>query len=200
VTLKVVISFPVMKKTLIFTGIVIVILFGLISYGFIHTKSYSPEAEVNFEAEGLNVHITYCRPYKKGRVIFSPAPGALIPYGKVWRTGANAATTFETSQALKFNGKILNAGIYSLWTIPGEQTWSVIFNTEYRQWGLRKWGVDFNGEANRDPKSDALMVDVPSVIQNKEFEQFTISVEKVGEEMEMILLWDKTLVAVPFNK
>jgi Protein of unknown function (DUF2911) len=182
-----------MKKTLIITGSVILIFLAVISYFRYYAKSFSPESEVNYENEGLRVRLTYCRPYKKGRVIYGDH--ALVPYGKIWRTGANEATTFETNSDLKFNGKVLKAGTYSLWTLPGEQTWKIIFNSEYGQ-----WGINFNGEANKDSKDDVLTVEVPAVIQDKLFEQFTIQVEKVGEEMELILLWDKTLVAVPFSK
>jgi hypothetical protein len=81
-----------------------------------------------------------------------------------------------------------------LFTIPEEQSWNILFNTETGQ-----WGVDFNGEANRDPAKDVLSVQALSVQQEKEFEQFTISIERWGEEMQLIFMWDKTLVSVPFK-
>jgi hypothetical protein len=197
-----------MKRNFLVTGVIILILLGVISYYRFHTKSFSPEAEVNFEADGLKVHIRYSRPFKKGRVIFGPPYKKdsvifypLVPYGKVWRTGANEATLFETNADLKFNGKILKAGSYSLWTIPGEQTWTLIFNSEHTGFlHSPLWGIDFNGEANREEKDDVMTIEVPAVTQDKVFEQFTISIEKVGEEMEMILLWDKTLVTLPFSR
>ena len=117
-----------------------------------------------------------------------------MPYDKVWRTGANEATTFQTNKDLQIEGNTLKRGKYTLWTIPGEETWKVIFNSEYGQWGI---GSD--GEANRDPAKDVLTVDVRAVQQEQIFEQFTISFEKVGEDAEMVLIWDKTLVAVPFS-
>ena len=186
-----------MKKLLLITGVLLLVLVGVLAYTrFFYTKSFSPESDVNFEADGLKIHINYSRPYKKGRLIFGEkGQNALVPYGKVWRTGANEATVFETSKDLNIKGKALKAGTYSFWTMPGQQNWTIIFNSEYGQ-----WGVDFNGLSNRDPKNDVLTVEVPSVIQDKEFEQFTISVEKMGEDMEMILLWDKTLVAIPISK
>jgi hypothetical protein len=138
----------------------------------------------------LEVNVFYNRPYKKGRKIF----GGLVPYNKVWRTGANEATTFETNKALNFDGKILQPGKYSLWTIPKENTWTIIFNSQYGQ-----WGINFEGEANRDPSNDILQIEATAVQQNREFEQFTISFEKSGGEAEMVLIWDKTLVAVPFS-
>jgi Protein of unknown function (DUF2911) len=183
-----------MKKFLIFTGIalVVIVIIGAIAMVFIkkNTKSFSPEEGVSFSQNDVTIKVQYNRPYKKGREIY----GGLVPYGKVWRTGANEATVFETSKNIQIDGKPLRAGKYTLWTIPGEETWTVIFNTEVGQ-----WGVNFDGEANRDPEKDALQVMVHSVLQEREFEQFTISFEKTGEEAEMVLIWDKTLVAVPIS-
>ncbi len=186
-----------MKKLLFITGgVLLIIVVVLAYYRFFYAKSFSPESDVNFEANGLKIHINYNRPYKKGRLIFGEQKdGALVPFGKIWRTGANEATVLETNQDLKIKGQTLKAGTYSFWTIPGDQSWTVIFNSEYGQ-----WGIDYNGVANRDPKNDVLTVQVPAVLQDKEFEQFTISIERMGEEMEIILLWDKTLVAIPFSK
>ena len=186
-----------MKKLLFITGVVLLIVVGVLAYfRFFYTKSFSPESDVNLEADGLKIHFNYSRPYKKGRLIFGPqSQNALVPYGKVWRTGANEATVFESNQDLKFNGKTLKAGNYSFWTIPDVQSWTIIFNSEYGQ-----WGVDFNGLSNRDQKNDVLSVVVPAVTHDKEFEQFTISLEKMGEDLQIILLWDKTLVAIPFSK
>ncbi len=180
-----------MKKFLLILGIVLVIVLSALTYfRMVHTKKPSPAGVAAFDAGGVKISVTYYRPYKKGRVIF----GDLVPYGKVWRTGANDATVFETNKDLTIGGNTLKAGKYSLFALPGEQTWSIIFNSESGQ-----WGVGFNGEANRDPANDVLTVDVPSVLQDKEFEQLTISIEKNGEEMELIVMWDKTLVSVPFT-
>jgi Protein of unknown function (DUF2911) len=184
------INIVAMKKTLIISGIVVVVLFGVFTYIRINTKSHSPEANLEFEDADLKVHIFYNRPFKKGRKIF----GGLEPYGKVWRTGANEATYLETNKTLDFGGQLVKPGKYSLWTIPGQQTWTVILNTNYPS-----WGVNFDGNANYDEKFDAMRINVSAVNQEKEIEQFTISVEKVDEGMELIFLWDHTLVAVPFK-
>jgi hypothetical protein len=181
-----------MKKFLIILGIVIVVLAIAVYSMVTRTKSFSPEGDVSFANGDLNISVFYNRPQKKGRVIF--AKEGLVPFGKVWRTGANEATVFDTNKELDFGGKILPKGKYSLWTIPDEQTWKIIFNSD-----IPLWGVDFNGQTLRKPKKDALTIEAPVVIQDKEFEQFTISVEKMGEEMELIFIWDKTLVAAPFT-
>lgn len=180
-----------MKKFLLILSVILVIILGVLTYFRVYyTKSFSPEEQVKFENADLSVQVVYNRPSKKGRVIF----GELVPYGKVWRTGANEATTFETNKDLSFGDKVLKAGKYTLWTIPGEQKWTVIFNSETGQ-----WGVGFNGEANRNAAKDVLSVDAPSVTIEKEFEQFTIAIEKSGEDMELTFIWDKTLVVLPFT-
>jgi hypothetical protein len=181
-----------MKKFLLVLGAILVIILGVLTYfRMFYTKSFSPEDQVRFESGDLRITVIYNRPYKKGRVIF----GELVPFGKVWRTGANEATIFKTNKDLSFgNNRVLKAGEYTLWTIPGEQVWTIIFNNETGQ-----WGVGFNGEANRNPEKDELTTEAPSVSIEKEFEQFTISIEKAGEDLELTLIWDKTLVAVPFS-
>lgn len=179
-----------MKKVLIIGGLVVVAL-GVAFYVIrTNTKSHSPEGSADYKDGNLAIHVSYNRPFKKGREIF----GKLVPYGKTWRTGANEATVFTTNQDLKFGDKELKAGEYSLWTVPGEKSWQVVFNSE-----IPGWGVSFNGEANRNTATDVLVQEVPVVAQDKEFEQFTISVEKAGDGAELILFWDRTLVAVPFS-
>jgi hypothetical protein len=190
-----------MKRFLIFTGIavlVIIILGGIVMF-FMRkqTKSFSPEDKITFSQDSLTINVLYNRPYKKERQIFGESDQGtppLVPYGKVWRTGANEATIFETNKDISFDGKVLKTGKYSLWSIPEEDTWTIIFNSEYGQ-----WGINYDGEANRDPAKDVLQVKANAVKQDREFEQFTISFEKTGEDAEMVLIWDKTLVALPFS-
>jgi hypothetical protein len=182
-----------MRRFLVFVGIgvalVILLFVGIDIMNTRYTKSFSPDETVALDQNGLHVEIFYNRPYKKGRDIF----GKLVPYGQVWRTGANEATTIETNQDLIIEGQVLQKGKYSLWTIPGPETWKVIFNKEHGQ-----WGVNSDGAPNRNPAMDALEVSVHAVQQEKLFEQFTIEFATMENDMEMILLWDKTLVAVPF--
>lgn len=183
-----------MRKFFIFSLLAIALVAAIVAFiGFMqlkNTKSFSPEEEVVFEKGDLTVTVFYNRPSKKGREIF----GALVPYDQVWRTGANEATTFETNKDLIFEGETLKAGKYSLWTIPGENTWTIIFNSEHGQ-----WGINAQGEPNRNPDLDVLKVDVHAVQQDQVFEQFTITFVQSGADAEMILMWDKTLVAVPFT-
>lgn len=183
-----------MRKFLIFSAIGVALVTGLVlliaQIQLKNKKAFSPEEEVFFTDGNLKIKVFYNRPYKRKREIF----GGLVPFGKVWRTGANEATVFETNRTITIEGKKLNPGKYSFWTIPDSTTWQVIFNSQTGQ-----WGINHKGEANRDPMLDVLTVPVHAVKQDREFEQFTISFEKVGEEAEMVLLWDKTVVAVPFS-
>lgn len=112
--------------------------------------------------------VDYSRPSKKGRVIF----GELVPYGKVWRTGANKATTITTDKAITLGGKALAAGTYTLWSIPEAATWQVIFNSK-----MYPWGVNYDGEPQRNPTADVLTVEVPTETLESEVENFTISVK-----------------------
>lgn len=168
----------------------ILLLVGYIQYRKFADKSKSPEDEVVYADGGLRLSVLYNRPYKKNREIF----GKLVPYGKVWRTGANEATIFETNKTITIKDKKLNPGKYSVWTVPDSTTWTVIFNSESGQ-----WGINHKGEANRNPTLDVLSLPVLAVTQESVFEQFTIEFKKVGEEVEMVLMWDNTVVAIPFS-
>ncbi|NOT75441.1 MAG: DUF2911 domain-containing protein [Cyclobacteriaceae bacterium] len=182
-----------MKKILLISGLLVVVLAVIaVIYGFNKTKSYSPESKVVFDDGPLKIRVFYNRPFKKGRTIF----GGLVPYGKTWRTGANEATTFETNQDLMIAGKKLVAGKYSLWTVPNEQNWSVVFNSTIPNWGI---DVMKDGEAARNPDTDVVILDVPVVATQKEFEQFTISLEKSDDMVELVMAWDKTLISVPLS-
>lgn len=187
-------GFNQMKRFLILSAIavaLIIVLVLVVNYVKTkRTKSFSPEDEVVYTDGNLRVRVFYNRPYKKGREIF----GGLVPYKEVWRTGANEATIFETNKTLLIEDKKLSPGKYSLWTIPDSLTWTVIFNSETGQ-----WGINHKGEANRNPELDILTVPVHATTQNREFEQFTITFEKIGNEAEMVLLWDNTVVALPFS-
>ncbi|MBC7389986.1 MAG: DUF2911 domain-containing protein [Opitutaceae bacterium] len=91
----------------------------------------SPPATTTGTIAGSTITINYSQPSVKGRKIW----GELVPYGKVWRTGANEATTFETSKNITVAGQALPAGKYSLFTIPGENEWTIILNNEAEQFG-----------------------------------------------------------------
>lgn len=181
---------PKFLKGLLIGGAVIALIgyFGL-GYMKSQTKKASPEEVNKFLVDGLEVTVDYSRPYKKGRVIF----GELVPYGEVWRTGANEATTITFDQAVKVGGISLPAATYTLWTIPEADRWTVIFNRK-----MYPWGVTYGGEAQRDPVADVAKVEVPVETLPTEMEQFTIAVE--GTPPALTLAWDRTRVSVPMER
>lgn len=109
-------------------------------------KRASPPATATGQINGATITISYGSPSVKGRTIW----GDLVPYDKVWRAGANEATTFETSKDIQVEGKVLPAGTYSLFAIPGKTEWTIIFNKTAKQWGAYEY----------DEKQDALRVKV----------------------------------------
>lgn len=181
-----------MKKVLKWVGIVVgvlaVVLFIAFKFMQANTKKASPEATVNYKKDDTEVSVFYCRPSKREREIF----GELVPYGKVWRTGANEATTFTTNKDLTIGGKTLPAGKYTLWTIPQKDKWTIIFNNK-----MYDWGVSFGGEASREASADVLQVDVPAETVATSVEQFEISFDVT--QPALVLAWDTTKVVVPFK-
>ena len=173
---------PWIKWTLAILVGLAVGLFALFNWFQKKTKSYSPEAVLEYREGNLDIKIFYNRPSKKGRVIF----GELVPYGETWRTGANEATTFDTGTDLLVEGATLPAGHYTLWTVPGEETWQIIFNSKDYPWGVT-WGAT----ASREPEFDAAVVEVPVEKLPEVVELFTIKVE----QGQLKLQWDQTQVS-----
>ena len=155
-----------------------------------NTKSFSPEDTVTFTQDDLVLEVFYNRPYKKDRQIF----GGLVPYGEVWRTGANEATTFFTSKDILVDGSLLPAGKYTLWTIPMEDSWKVIFNSE-----MYPWGITADERPSRVPEYDVLTVEVPSTRTEDSTEQFTIDFTTAYDFIQMNFNWDRTLVRIPIK-
>jgi hypothetical protein len=140
-------------------------------------KPLSPKETVKGKVGAANVEIVYSRPSSKGRTMI----GGNEAYGKVWRTGANDATTIEFDKAVKIEGKDLPAGKYALFTIPNEKEWTIIFNKEHKQWGA----------FNYKQSEDALRVNVPAGKPKSFVETFTISTE--GNKV--ILAWENSEVS-----
>lgn len=142
----------------------------------------SPNAAVSQTIGTTKVRITYGRPSVEGRTIF----GELVPYNEVWRTGANEATTFSVSSDVTIEGEPLSAGTYSLYTIPGPEAWTIIFNNVADQWGT-----------NYDDSEDALRVEVtPESASAREMMTFLFE-EVTAEQGTCVLHWAET--RVPFE-
>lgn len=142
----------------------------------------SPMATTSQVVGLAKVEITYSRPFVKERTIW----GELVPYGEVWRAGANEATTFEISHDAKINGKPLPAGEYALFTIPGKDSWTLIFNQEAEQWGAYQY----------KPEEDALRLEVkPETAPHAEMLTFGFS-DVDSDSAQVSLHWET--VRVPF--
>lgn len=179
-----------LKRIIAWSLSIILLLVGIYYTVKIGTKSYSPEDTVEYRNENLHLEVFYNRPSKKDRIIF----GGLVPYGEVWRTGANEATTFETNKDLIVDGSLLPAGIYTLWTIPQEDSWKIIFNSK-----LYAWGITLNNEASREAEYDELVLERPVQHLNTEVEQFTISIVEEHELLFLVLAWDQVSLRIPIR-
>jgi hypothetical protein len=138
----------------------------------------SPAAKATGKIGDANITISYSSPAVNGRTIW----GELVPYGQVWRAGANEATTFETDKDIKVEGKTLPAGKYAFFAIPNEKEWTIIFNKTANQWGAFKY----------DEKQDALRVQVKPE-KSKEFNE---RLKYVVEDEEIELLWENLEIPV----
>ncbi len=157
-----------------------------------NTKKHSPEQNITYTQNDLQIDLFYCSPSKKDRVIF----GELVPYGEVWRTGANEASTFTTNKDLLIDGKTLPAGKYSLWTIPDKENWKVIFNDKMYGWGVRFQ----DSKAMREAEFDTLVADAAVSESLTLHENFQISVvEAENNTMVLIFAWDRTVAALPMQ-
>ena len=138
------------------------------------------------EGEKAIIRVTYSRPLKKGREVF----GKLVPYGKVWRTGANEATEVKFYQDVDFGGKKVSAGSYSLFTIPGEKEWVIILNSDLDYWGAYKY----------NEKNDVVRVPGSVISLTEPQENFSIQFESKGDKQGVMkMAWDKTVAEVPFT-
>ena len=168
-----------------------ILLIGAIYIGYMLVNPISPKDTVGFSSDDTTFEVVYRRPYKKDREIFgSEKNGALVPFGNYWRTGANAATTFETSSDILFNGEELKTGKYAIYTIPNENNWTVVLSSE---------SDVFFAISQPDTKFDVLKTSVDVNSMESSLEQFTIEFSKDSTAVNMNLMWDKTMVSIPLN-
>lgn len=148
---------------------------------FAHDRKFAPQ-KVGPKAL---VRVIYSRPAKKEREVF----GKMIPYGKVWRTGANEAPEIKFYQDVRILDKVVKAGTYALFTIPNESEWTIILNSDLDHWGAYSY----------NQASDVLRVSVPAKQAAEVIESFSIQFVKGSTEAEctMRMGWDKTFVEVP---
>jgi hypothetical protein len=153
----------------------------------------SPPAQAEFHfADGKTITVDYSSPRAKGRKIF----GGLVPYGQVWRAGANEATTFVTNTAVTVGGKTVPAGAYTLFTIPNQDKWTLIIcKTTKNAKGGALWGTDYPGEAQDLARTDMKVSTLPAAVEN-----FTIALDKLGNGASLRMDWETTRASVEISE
>jgi hypothetical protein len=149
--------------------------------------------------DGTYVRIVYGRPYIRGREIFgTQEAGALVPYGQLWRTGANEATEITVTHDVQVAGQRLPAGTYSLFTTPGPEEWTIHFNSALGLSGTARFNPETRQfERGYDPENDVLVVSARVSALEEAVDQLTIAFEPAESGAHMALRWETTEVRVP---
>jgi hypothetical protein len=153
----------------------------------VKTPQPSPKSTLNQVVGLTDVSVEYSRPSAKGRVIF----GDLVPFGKIWRTGANANTTISFSDDVVIGGKTLKKGKYAIYTLPKKDVWEIDFYTTTDNWGTPE---------NWDENKVAISVMVDPIILGNTIETFTIGINNITNDSATLdISWEKTMVSIKFD-
>ena len=171
-----------MKKLLLTTFLA----FSVAAYSQFTLPAASPRQKVEQQFSMSKITVDYGRPGVKGRKIF----GDLVPFGKVWRVGANSSTKITFEQSVNFGGKSVSAGTYGLFVIPTEKEWKVILNKDSQQWGAYTF----------DEKLNVVDVTLPVQKLAEKQEWFEIELNPVDENaLNLVMKWDFTKVELPLK-
>src|SRR5713226_4622278 len=147
----------------------------------------SPAAKASCTlADGKTITVDYSSPRAKGRKIF----GGLVPYGEVWRAGANEATTFVTTADLMVGGSHVPAGSYTLFAIPNQDKWTLIISKK-----TGEWGIPYPGKEQDLVRVDMKVSKLPSAVEN-----FTIAIDKAADGCTLRMEWETTRASVEISK
>lgn len=163
------------------------LMMAMVASAQVMTPKASPKAEIEQMVGLTEVDVNYTRPAKKGRLVY----GDLVPFGKIWRTGANENTTVEFSDDVVIDGQKLAKGKYALYTLPKADNWEVYFYSDTSNWGLpAKW----------DESKIALTTKASPVALANNVENFTIEIDQIDTNTgEIVLKWEKTAIPVKFT-
>jgi hypothetical protein len=151
------------------------------------SKRPSPPAQAQCKlSDGKTITVDYSSPRAKGRKIF----GGLVPYGQVWRSGANEATTFVTDANLTVGGKYVPAGNYTIFTIPTADKWTLIINKK-----TGEWGTPYKYEGDELARVDMKVSATPSAVEN-----FTIALASMGGSCNLSMSWENTQASVEISE
>src|ERR1700723_810397 len=150
------------------------------------SKRPSPAAHAEFQfSDGKTVVVDYSSPHAKGRKIY----GGLVPYGQVWRAGANEATTFVSNTDLNVGGKTVPAGSYTMFTVPNQDKWTLIINKK-----TGEWGIPYKYESDELAPADMSVSKTSGPVEN-----FTISFHEMGTGCHMYLDWENTRATIEIS-
>ena len=149
------------------------------------SKRPSPPATTKCDLGGKSITVDYSSPRAKGRKVF----GGIVPYGEVWRAGANEATTFVTTSDLMVGGQHVPAGKYTIFTIPNQDKWTLIISKKTGEWGIPYPGAD----------SDLTRVDMKVAPTSGAVEDFTIAFDKGGKGCTLRMEWENTRASVDIS-
>jgi hypothetical protein len=159
-----------------------------------HDKSKRPSPPASAEckfSDGKTVKIDYSSPRAKGRKIFgTSSEKALVPFGEIWRTGANESTTFVTDTNLTVGGKAVSAGSYTIFTVPRADAWSLVISKK-----TGEWGTDYPGE-----KEDLVRVPMRVSKNGPPVENFLIAFDQGGSQCTLRIEWETTVASVEISK
>jgi hypothetical protein len=176
-----------MLKKPVFAAVLVLALCVLSSAQQDKSKRPSPPAQAQCKfSDGKTITVDYSSPRMKGRKIF----GGLVPYGEVWRTGANDATTFVTTANVSIEGKDVPAGSYTIFTVPEQDKWTLIIN---KQTG--EWGIPYKYEANELGRVPMQASKTSSPVEN-----FTISFNQSGSACTLRMSWENTQATVQVSE
>lgn len=181
-----------LKKVLIGLGVIVLVLVLVFAWMNYRSRTLSPPGIAQIEVNDLKVEINYSRPTARGRLIFgTEADGALLPYGKYWRLGANESTEITINQEVLFSGMPLPAGTYRLYAIPGPNTFRIGVNAELGKWGA--WEPDYT--------KDLFTFEVPVTRLDTPVEQFTARIEEGPADGAVVFFaWSDVQLAIPIAR
>jgi len=182
-------------------GLAIFCWVGLAAAQDLHpSRRPSPMGTARTTLDDTYIRVVYSRPYKRGRdnVFGTEDSGALVPYGKIWRTGANEATEITVTGDILVGGAELAAGTYSIFTTPGETTWKIHFNSTLGLSGTGSFDPETRKFVAADlPATDILVLEAQTGTLEEEVDQFTIALESKNDGADMCLRWITTEVCLP---
>lgn len=171
-----------MKKSFVFVALLLASVFNLAN-AQIKFPAPSPTQTIKQDFGVGNIELTYSRPSAKGRRVF----GDLVPLGKLWRTGANAATKITFSTAVEIGDKKIDTGAYVLYTIPNADNWEIILNK-----GLKNWGVD-----GYNASEDIVRFRVPTTKMSAPVENLTMQFANIKpESCSLQIMWENTAISI----